>query len=314
MKKSILFLLAFAMLCSCDFAFYSDYLGMDTNPFIDEIDLREGEVADDDHMLRFLVLTDAHYNREMRDDGIIRNEEYLFTYLDADKDIDAVFFLGDMIDDAVPEDYEALAGFMGRLRTHIGDDVEIISVPGNHDYNKGSDSAEWTEAFKDLVFDSGGTGAYRISDTVIYKLDSAYRLLGRDQLDYLEAAQESTDATYKLLLSHVPINLDHADQGLFQFVLADNNERGRLMRMFSNESALYLAGHHHKGDVLSSFSDSFHSYVFPAFHRKDLLWGLESRGYYHILTLNEDTGEVVVKSYQIQDESFEPEKTISFTL
>ena len=135
-----------------------------------------------------------------------------------------------------------------------------------------------------------------------------------DQLDHLATALESTDATYKLILSHVPINLDHADQGLFQFVLADNNERGRLIRMFSSENALYLAGHHHKGDVLSSFSESFHEYVFPAFHRKDLLWGLESRGYYHILTLNEDTGEVVIKSYQIQDESLEAERTINFSL
>lgn len=311
MKKFLLLLLTSIMLSSCDFAFYSDYLSMDVNTFLNEIDIQE---EGGDNMLRFLVLSDAHYNRELRDDGIIRDEENLFAYLDEDNDIDAVFFLGDMIDDAIPEDYEALAGFIGRLRTHIGDEVEIISAPGNHDYNKGSDSAEWTESFKNLVFDSGNTGAYRISDTVIYKLDSAYRLLGRDQLNHLETALESTDATYKLILCHVPINLDHADQGLFQFVLADNNERGRLIRMFSSENALYLAGHHHKGGVLSSFSESFHEYVFPAFHRKDLLWGLESRGYYHILTLNEDTGEVVIKSYQIQDESLEPERMINISL
>lgn len=311
MKKISLILLSLVMLCSCDFAFYSDYLSMDTNTFLNEIDIQE---EGGDNMLRFLVLSDAHYNRELRDDGIIRNEDNLFAYLDKDKDIDAVFFLGDMIDDAVSEDYIALEGFIGRLKAHLPETAEIISAPGNHDYNKGSDSAQWTEVFKDLVFDSGNTGAYRISDTVIYKLDSAYRLLGRDQLDHLETALESTDATYKLILSHVPINLDHADQGLFQFVLADNNERGRLIRMFSSENALYLAGHHHKGGVLSSFSESFHEYVFPAFHRKDLLWGLESRGYYHILELNEDTGEVVIKSYQIQDESLEAERTINFSL
>lgn len=300
MKKIFIAIIAL-LLFSCDFSYFEDRLSLSENPFTEPKEISE---AVSDEKLCCLVLTDAHYNRELRDNGITRNEENLFKFLDGYKNLDAVFFLGDMIDDAKESDYERLKEFINDLKEHINkEEVKIISAPGNHDYNKGSNKDEWNREFEGYVFDSTNMGAYEIGDVMIYKLDSAYRMLGRDQLDALAEAVEKNSAKYNLIISHVPISLKGFDQGLFEFVLTDVNEKGKLLKILKDERAIYLSGHHHKGDVLNKYSPSFYEYVFPAFHKKDDALNLESKGYYHIIELNKEDGILDIYSFLIDNEN-----------
>ncbi len=297
MKRKIIFTVIAVMLMalSCEIQFY-DRLQLEENPFSDPLDIERVTVGDS---LRFLVLSDAHLNRELRDSGVHRNDENMLSFLSKHKDeIDAVLLLGDMMDEGSEEDAEVFRALLDRIKAVK--DFPLISIAGNHDYNS-IDKEDYEKILEGYDKCPSTIGAYRISDTAIYKIDSAKRILGRDQLKYLEEAIEKSDAKYSIVLSHVPMSLSGAIQSHFQFVLSDVNERNELISILHDKRALYFAAHHHIGDVLNSYSESFKEYVFPAYHKKDLLWGLESEGYYHIAELNEKTGRLRILSFQIDN-------------
>ena len=177
MRKMYLLLLI-TMLISCDIAIFDEKLSLNgENPFLNPMEITRD--ADEDDTLSFIVLTDAHLNREYRDSGIHRNEDNLFYFLDQNKDdIDAILLLGDMIDDGVEMDYERMHVFLDDLRSHTREDIQIIYALGNHEPNKGSTEEDWEKEF-----DISSMEAFIIEDTMIYKLNSAYRIFGSDQIN-----------------------------------------------------------------------------------------------------------------------------------
>ena len=282
------------ILSSCDIALFDEKLSLDENPFINPMVLKTEKDGDD--TLNFLVMTDAHINREYRDSNVWRNNENLFLFLENNKDIDAILMLGDMIDDAVDMDYEGMHEFLSDINGIRRYETPIIYTLGNHDANKGSSVKTWENEFGTKAMES-----YRIADTMIYKLNSSFRLFGHDQIAALREAMKENDAKYSFIITHVPLGSKGLDQSLFEFTIADINERNAILKVIDeNGSALTLSGHHHKGGVLNSWSGSHKEYIFSAFHKRDLM-GLESPGLYYLVSLDQDSGMVTVKGFLIDN-------------
>lgn len=201
-----------------------------------------------------------------------------------------------MIDDAVDIDYESMHSFLSLMKERLDDGTPIIYTLGNHDANKGSSVEAWEKEFG-----QGSMEAYRISDTMIYKLNSSFRIFGHDQLRALEDAMRNNRAGYNIILTHVPLGAKGLDQSLFEFTIADIDERNALLKIIDeNGSTLTFSGHHHKGAVLNSWSERHKEYIFSAFHKRDL-FGLESEGYYFLVRLNQQNGDVSIQGFQIDN-------------
>lgn len=315
--RKILLLLLITMLISCDIAIFDEKLSLNgENPFLNPTEITRD--ADEDDTLSFIVLTDAHLNREYRDSGIHRNEDNLFYFLDQNKDdIDAILLLGDMIDDGVEMDYERMHVFLDDLRSHTRKDIQIIYALGNHEPNKGSTEEDWEKEF-----DISSMEAFIIEDTMIYKLNSAYRIFGSDQINALKYAMrensEKYGTRYNFVITHVPLGAKGLNQSLFEFTIADADERNAMLKTIAEGGSTFtLSGHHHKGEVLNSWSAHHKEYIFPAFHGREAIGDLESEGWYHLVTLDQGTGEVMIKAYQIDSDNpspDDPERKITFSI
>lgn len=309
MKKirHLIILMTILLFSSCDFALFDKVLNLNENPFISPEEIPGKDV---DAEINLLIVSDAHFNREYRDSGVEREDGNFFYFIKQYK-IDAILFLGDMLDDAVKMDIETLKLFIAKIEKALPD-KEIIYAIGNHDINKGMSVKQWEKEFGQNQMDS-----YRIGDTVIYKLNSAYRLFGHDQLKALSDAVKINNAKYNLFISHIPLGSKGADQSVFEFTIGNINERNAMLKIAAESNGAFtLSAHHHKGNVLNEWAENHKEYIFPAFHKRDLM-DLESEGMYHLLTLDQSTGEITIRSYLIHNTSPDlnsPDKIIKFTI
>lgn len=318
----LLFLTALVLLCSCEIGFLKISMP-DTgkNPFWEPIAIYDDDNIPDEiaagGVIRFIALSDAHFGRKGVDSNVSYNNENFFTFLSNAGRIDFFAFTGDMLDAFSEGNARALSEFVEEIRTaarsNPGINPKAVYVPGNHDFENSSPAA-WTEAFgADSFFPGHGTMAsYRIGNVAIYKTDSAYRVFGGAQLSYLDEAMEASDARYNLVLNHVPLGADTIDQTLFEFVIADANERNLMLKILSvHKPSLVLSGHHHKGNILNTWSDSVHELVLAAYHRRDMFMDLESKGYWYLVEIDQSSGKVTVEGYRMDDIG-KPDKTYSF--
>ena len=311
MKKirHLIIFMTILLFSSCDFALFDKVLNLNENPFIrpEEISANDG-----DDEINLLIVSDAHFNREYRDSGVEREDGNFFYFIGQNEsNIDAILFLGDMLDDAVKMDIETLNLFIEEIEEALSG-KEIIYAIGNHDINKGMSVKQWEKEFGQSQMDS-----YRIGDTVIYKLNSAYRLFGHDQIKALSDAVKINNAKYNLFISHIPLGSKGADQSVFEFTIGNINERNAMLKIAAESNGAFtLSAHHHKGNVLNEWAENHKEYIFPAFHKRDLM-NLESEGMYHLLTLDQRTGEITIRSYLIHNTSPDlnsPDKIIKFTI
>ena len=311
MKKirHLIIFMTILLFSSCDFALFDKVLNLNENPFISPVEIPEKDGADE---INLLIVSDAHFNREYRDSGVEREDGNFFNFIEHNESkIDAILFLGDMLDDAVKMDIETLNIFIDEIEKALPG-KEIIYAIGNHDINKGMSVKQWEKEFGQSQMDS-----YRIGDTVIYKLNSAYRLFGHDQLKALSDAVKINNAKYNLFISHIPLGSKGADQSVFEFTIGNINERNAMLKIAAESNGAFtLSAHHHKGNVLNEWAENHKEYIFPAFHKRDLM-NLESEGMYHLLTLDQRTGEITIRSYLIHNTSPDlnsPDKIIKFTI
>lgn len=310
--RHLIIFMTILLFSSCDFALFDKVLNLNENPFISP---EEISATDGDAEINLLIVSDAHFNREYRDSGVEREDGNFFNFIKQNKsnidDIDAILFLGDMLDDAVKMDIETLKLFIDEIEEALLG-KEIIYAIGNHDINKGMSVKQWEKEFGQDQMDS-----YRIGDTVIYKLNSAYRLFGHDQLKALADAVKINNAKYNLFISHIPLGSKGADQSVFEFTIGNINERNAMLKIAAESNGAFtLSAHHHKGNVLNEWAENHKEYIFPAFHKRDLM-NLESEGMYHLLTLEQRTGEITIRSYLIHNTSPDlnsPDKIIKFTI
>lgn len=310
MKKirHLIILMTILLFSSCDFALFDKVLNLNENQFISPEEISENGDAE----INLLIVSDAHFNREYRDSGVEREDGNFFNFIEQNEiDIDAILFLGDMLDDAVKMDIKTLKLFITKIEEALPN-KEIIYAIGNHDINKGMSVKQWEKEFDQNQMDS-----YRIGDTVIYKLNSAYRLFGHDQLKALSDAVKINNAKYNLFISHIPLGSKGADQSVFEFTIGNINERNAMLKIAAESNGAFtLSAHHHKGNVLNEWAENHKEYIFPAFHKRDLM-NLESEGMYHLLTLDQRTGEITIRSYLIHNTSPDlnsPDKIIKFTI
>ena len=294
MRKLLAVLVLFLFL-SCQFGYVPDLFPKE-DQFEDAVKL---EKRSEDGVYRFLVLTDAHFDRESEDDGV---HHYLDSFNDFytsyGKVIDAVFLLGDMMDRT---DEASKEKFISFVRSSLkSKDIPIIYTIGNHETEHNS-YEEWevifTEEEKELFSSFSRMARYSIGNVSIYKLDSALRTFGPYQLGQVEKHLKSDDdGKYRIYLSHIPLASDSLDMSLFQFTFASQEERARMLRLMGKWGKSWsFAGHHHIGNIATVFSDESKAFTFSSFHRRDS--SLESKGYWYIVELGEEDGKLNIFPY-----------------
>lgn len=302
MRRLLLLLALLPLLASCDFAFHWDVIELDENPFDPPQEIASGKGPSD--RLSFAVISDVHLNKELSEEGVYRNDSVFLSFLETE-DPDAVFILGDLVEDGIERDYREAGLFLDKVRSAAG--CPVIYTLGNHDIG-GSDLATWS-----AEFGLSATEAFTIADTVIYKLNSAYRLFGQSQLSYLSQAIGDDGAAYHIILSHIPLGSKGLNQSLFEFTIADIDERNALLDILSGSGRnLILSGHVHSIEVMNDWDDDLKEFIFSAYHRKDLPF-FGARGTFYLLELDQATGRVEIKGYGI-DNADSAVMEASFTL
>ncbi len=323
MRKILLPMLFLLILCSCEMGFLKLSLtSSGQNPFSAPTPIYDDEPEEvrNGGTIRFIAMSDAHFGRLGKDSNVSYKTENFYSFLkDMDERIDFFAFTGDMIDTFNGKNAEELHDFCSEIENIAKENSNInakgIYAVGNHDF-VGADPGTWACEFAgDSFFPSHALmGSYSIGDVAIYKTDSSYRVFGGVQLDNLDAAMKASDAKYNLVLNHVPLAADTFDQTLFEFVIADANERNMMLKILSSHKpSLMLSGHHHKGNILNTWSSSVHEIVLAAYHRRDIIMDLESKGYWYVVEIDQDSGLVDIAGYRIDDNT-KPDKTWSFHL
>ena len=77
--------------------------------------------------------------------------------------------------------------------------------------------------------------------------------------------------------------------------------------MVKNKGMLYLAGHHHQGDVLYSFRKTTSEFILGAFHGRDSLFE-KTKPRWYLLYFDAGDATITITRYQV-----ETDKTISET-
>jgi len=83
-------------------------------------------------------------------------------------------------------------------------------------------------------------------------------------------------------------------------VMCDTQERETLIRlMVENNVMLFLAGHHHQGDVLYSFRRTTSEFIVGAFHGRDSLIE-QIRPRWYLLHFNVKDKEITITRFQVE--------------
>lgn len=312
------------LLCSCDMGFLKLSLPQTgPNPFSSPTPIYDGDEPDEvknGGTIRFIALSDAHFGRLGADSNISYGTDNFYSFLkNMNKRIDFFAFTGDMMDTFSERNAEELHDFCFEIENIAKENGNInakgIYVVGNHDYVN-SDPETWVGEFDtDDFFPAHALlGSYSIGSVAIYKTNSSYRVFGGVQLNDLSFAMKASNAKYNLILNHVPLAADTFDQSLFEFVIADANERNMMLKILSSHKpSLMLSGHHHKGNILNTWSSSVHEMILAAYHRRDIIMDLESKGCWYVVEIGQGSGEVTIEGYRIDDIS-KPDKTWSFSI
>ena len=141
MRRLLLLLALLPLLASCDFAFHWDVIALDENPFDPPQEIASGKGPSD--RLSFAVISDVHLNKELSEEGVYRNDSVFLSFLETENP-DAVFILGDLVEDGIERDYREAGLFLDKVRSAAG--CPVIYTLGNHDIG-GSDLETWSAEF-----------------------------------------------------------------------------------------------------------------------------------------------------------------------
>ena len=146
MKKirHLIIFMTILLFSSCDFALFDKVLNLNKNPFISPEEISE---KDGDDEINLLIISDAHFNREYRDSGVEREDGNFFNFIEQNEsDIDAILFLGDMLDDAVKMDIKTLKLFITKIEEALPN-KEIISLSNGR---RSLIRIKWTHTAKEI--------------------------------------------------------------------------------------------------------------------------------------------------------------------
>ena len=250
----------------------------------------------------FVMFADPHIGRS--DSGVTEHTEEFLRFLDDNPGaFQFAVCLGDLIDngDIYSNEGEAFIEAVGE-RTK----GNFIYVLGNHDIHSHS-GAEWDEQFHVLVSpDKAVTRMMRYSygGVSFYKLDNSTRVMGKEQLRWLEDALKKDPNSYRIFLAHEVVTTGgELDQTLFLFGMEAGESMNLYRIMRDNGVSMIFTGHHHKGNITYEFDD-FSEFNAAALHERTTSFSeFESRGYWYTVNINPDTEKLTLTTYVVTDDA-----------
>lgn len=260
-----------------------------------------------------LLTTDQHFIR--KDSGVYYETEAFFIWVeeyqnehttsDSDLQLTHMISMGDITENSQVEEFLLFADFAHRLDS-LGIST-TLALKGNHDIRPGTNSlADWKTHVE--KYSPYSYHAFVHKGVSFYLLDTANRTLGRIQMQELQEAVKKDDKRPKLFFSHMPL---YGKPFLPYTVLSDSQERESLIRlMVENKGLLFLAGHHHQGDILHSFRRTTSEFILGAFHgRNSLIETIKPRWY--LLHFDAENTTITITRYQVESKGNITEKVMA---
>ena len=309
MRKNLLSLvLVLLVVCSsCDLSMLQildgEKASEDTNTFI------ISEEYENASSFTMLLTSDQHFNRE--DSGVYYEEDlflhWVSTYQSEHPDTDRethltlMVSLGDITDNSKAEEFQKFVLFKNKL---AGQGIATYVVKGNHDIRPGTNCiADWRTYVGQYSYQ-----AFAYKGVSFYLLNSAARTLGRIQMQELQEAVKLDDKRPKLFFSHVPL---YGKPFMLYTVMCDTQERDNLIHlMINNKVGLFLAGHHHQGDVLYSFKRTTSEFFVGAFHGRDSLIE-QIRPRWYLLHFSSEDKMITITRFQVESDRRITEKVMA---
>ncbi len=294
----LLVLLLLPLLVSCDLSMLQildgEKASEDTNTFLIT------DAYESPSSFTLLLTSDQHFFRK---DSGVHYEEKLFhdwiaSYQDAhpasdrERRLTLMVSLGDITDNSRPDEFQQFVDFEGKLSD---EGIATYVVKGNHDIRPGTNHLTYWDTYVGQY----SYQAFSHKGVSFYLLNSAARTLGRIQMKELQDALKLDDMRPKLFFSHVPL---YGKATMFYTVMSDRQERENIISlMVENKVMLFLAGHHHQGDLLHSFRQTTSEFIVGSFHGRDSLIE-QTKARWYLLHFNAVEKMITITRYQVESD------------
>lgn len=307
MRKLILFILVvLTILTSCDnivpIANIDPYKATEENHYEVPLKRLNEDIPYAKEDFRILLISDTHFGKTksgtffkldefekyIKDNGILSSSDFIVN-------------LGDVSDNSEQAQLDSYKVWSETLFAG----KPIVNVIGNHDNRKGG-----VQRFLDTVAYTDSTYyRFNVSDVQFYVVDSAYRTLGRQQLDYLMKTLEANKDEKKIILTHIPL---YGSITNYYASFADEKERNFLLSRFSRYGVnLLLTGHKHVPESYYDYTDSFTEIVVNGFH------GEQFRGsvpVFYVCDYKKSDSKFTIEAYSYKDGTFSKTNSHTYTL
>ena len=256
--------------------------------------------ADD---FKILLISDTHFGKAKS--GTFFKTEEFEKYITETTDIlstsDFIVNLGDVSDNSEQAQLDEYKKWSEELFAG----KPIVNVIGNHDNRNGG-----VQRFIDTVAYTDSTYyRFNASDVQFYVVDSAFRTLGRQQLDHLMKVLEANKDKKKIILTHIPL---YGSITNFYASFADEKERNFLLSRFSRYGVnLLLTGHKHVPESYYDYTDSFTEIVVNGFHGESFRGSVPA---FYVCEYKKADSSFTIDAYFYKDRTFSKTNSHTYTL
>ena len=256
--------------------------------------------ADD---FKILLISDTHFGKAKS--GTFFKTEEFEKYITETTDIlstsDFIVNLGDISDNSEQAQLDEYKKWSEELFAG----KPIVNVIGNHDNRNGG-----VQRFIDTVAYTDSTYyRFNASDVQFYVVDSAFRTLGRQQLDHLMKVLEENKDEKKIILTHIPL---YGSITNFYASFADEKERNFLLSRFSRYGVnLLLTGHKHVPESYYDYTDSFTEIVVNGFHGESFRGSVPA---FYVCEYKKADSSFTIDAYFYKDRTFSKTNSHTYTL
>ena len=252
---------------------------------------------------RILLISDTHFGKTKS--GTFFKTKEFEKYITETTDIlstsDFIVNLGDVSDNSEQAQLDEYKEWSENLFAG----KPIVNVIGNHDNRNGG-----VQRFIDTVAYTDSTYyRFNASDVQFYVVDSAFRTLGRQQLDHLMKVLEANKDEKKIILTHIPL---YGSITNFYASFADEKERNFLLSRFSRYGVnLLLTGHKHVPESYYDYTDSFTEIVVNGFHGESFRGSVPA---FYVCEYKKADSSFTIDAYFYKDRTFSKTNSHTYTL
>ena len=296
MKKIILILLTLILLLSCDnfvpIVNIDPYKKDGVNYFATDLTSIGSKAIDIPDDFSFLIISDTHFGKTKK--GSYFKTAEFEEYIKSNHIIDNINFvvnLGDISDNSEQAQFDSYKTWSNNLFP-----CPVFNVIGNHDNRNGG-----VQRFLNTVAGTSSTYyCFKASDIHFYVVDSSFRTLGRQQLNYLIDSIKGDSYSKKIVLTHIPL---YGSITNYYASFADEKERNFLLSNLSKYDVdLLLTGHKHVPESYKSYTSTFAEIVVNGFHGEQLR---NAKPSFYICNYKKDTSMFSINSYSYNGTTFE---------